>query len=261
MLAYLRKSEAKPPKTMPTQKELTAELDLDFETAWNGMIEKAATGLDSSGKLKLVEHFESIFAHDHHSDLKRNRGVPRSTWPKTLDRVKGQIVKEQKSTLTEFLKTVVNNTTPGQELVSNVQAGGDKTKAVDTAAKEVFQKLPDEIRQTILVDSFNILSEAVDNVISDGVDQLEKQLDALKETPAAVSLPGIAKELTRRLDKMAAEQKAQRTEDRSAPDLRCVCSCAAADTEGNPTVVRSKGERGCQQDAGSAAADSCERRC
>lgn len=217
VLAYLRKSEANPPKNMPTPKDLTAELNLDFETAWNGLIEKAATGLDSSGKLTLVEHFREYLRTRPQFRSQAESRRAEFDVAKTLDRVKGQIVEEQKSTLTEFLKSVVSDTTPGQELVSNVQAGGDKKKVVDTAAKEVFQRLPDETRQTMLVESFDTLSAAVDNVISDGVDQLAKQRDALKETPAAVSLPGIAKELTRRLDRMAAEQKAQRMEDRLRP--------------------------------------------
>jgi hypothetical protein len=219
VFAHLRKDRSQPPRTMPTPEQLQAELNLDFEASWNAMIVKATTPLDPQGKLKLENRLRDYLRQ--HTKLRstteaRHDEFLKTDIPKTLERVKGQIIQEQKSILSEVLQNVVSADMPGQQLVNDAQVG-DKTKAIETLAKEVLRKTTESTRETLLVESFDTLSAAADRVVSDGVLQLEEQLRVFENQPAAISRQGIPREFERRLEKIAADQKAQRNDDRLRP--------------------------------------------
>jgi dihydroneopterin aldolase len=218
VLACLRKDTARPPKSMPTVEQLQGDLDLDFEAAWTEMIDAAAAGLDPNGKLNVAVRLRNFLVNNPQlrADAKEGHdSLLKNDIPKALERVKGTLVKEQQDQLIDALKGVASQDMPGQTRVCDSVV--DRTPAINMLTTAVVEAIQLELRETLLVESFAALSEAADNVVSDGVTQLEEQLQVLEKQPAAVSRPAIQKEIESRLKKLADRQQAQRAGDPLRP--------------------------------------------
>ena len=160
------------------------------------MINQAAAGLDPDGKLDVANRLRASLenpqlwteAKTKHDDLLKN------DVPKAFERVKGALVKEQTKQLIDALKNVVSPDMPGQEQVYGALPG-DQTPAIKVLTTEVLHKSPEEYLEVLIVESFQALSNAADDVVSDGVTQLQQQLESLEKQPAAISQPAIEKEI------------------------------------------------------------------
>ena len=197
---------------MPTVDQLQGDLDLDFEAAWTEMIKVAAAGLDPTGELGVANRLRKHLVDNPQlrSDTKKEYDdLLKNDLPKTLENVKSTLVDQQREQLIEALKNVVSSDMPGQQRVCDSMT--DREPATKALTTEVVQRIPEELRATVLIESFAALSDEADKVVSDGVTQLEEQSQTLETKPDAISMPAIEKELEGRLKKAADGQRAQRT--------------------------------------------------
>ncbi len=220
VLGVLRNDSSQPPKHLPAAEQLQNQLDPNFDDAWTEMINQATAGLDPDGSLEVAKRLRASLVENpqwrnkakaEHDDLLKNE------LPKALERLKGALVEEQKKQLIETLKSVVSTDLPGQEHVNGAALSGDQAPATKVLTDEVLGKLPKELLEIVIVESFEALSEAANNVVADGVAQLEQQLESLEKSPAAVSRPAIEKEIQNRLQKLADGQQASRAGDSLRP--------------------------------------------
>ncbi|MHB8952324.1 MAG: hypothetical protein ACYC4U_05040 [Pirellulaceae bacterium] len=225
VVTFLRKNAAESPKiespkTMPTAEQLETDLDVGFESLWNKLIEDTTTELDPEGRQALAERLRLFLLENTKLRAETERehdDFLKKDLPKALDRVKEQMVQEQSAALVEALKKVTSPEMPGQQMVNDALAG-DKTPAVDTLTRAVVKSVIDEeLRDTLLVESYQALSEATADVVLDGVAQLEEQLQLLEKPPEAISQPGIEKEVEGRLQRVAASQHTRRRGDPLRP--------------------------------------------
>ena len=104
---------------MPTVEQLQGDLDLDFEAAWTEMINTAAAGLDSNGKLNVANRLPTISRRQSSTAVRREgearQPAGESTYPRLWRRVKEALVKEQQDQLIDALKEVVTKDMPGQQ--------------------------------------------------------------------------------------------------------------------------------------------------
>ena len=171
VLAFLRKDTTQVPKSMPTVDQLQGDLDLDFEAAWTEMIKVAAAGLDPTGELGVANRLRKHLVDNPQlrSDTKKEYDdLLKNDLPKTLERVKGTLVDQQQEQLIEALKNVVSSDMPGQQRVCDSMT--DREPATKALTTEVVQRIPEELRATVLIESFAALSDEADKVVSDGVD-------------------------------------------------------------------------------------------
>ncbi len=217
VLAFLRRDTKSPPKTMPTVKELQGEVDVDFEANWTTMITKAKEGLDSKGELGVATRLRArVDGTRLQSDAKKKHAnLVESELPKTLDRVKKLLTKDQTEKLVAALRRVVTSDMPGQRQIGEALAGNPQ-EAVKVLTTEVLGQQGD-LLAVLITDSFDALSAAADNVVSDGVKQLKAQLEILEDQPTAVSQGAIQKEMESRLQELAKGQQAERGADRLRP--------------------------------------------
>ncbi len=218
VLVWLRKDAHQPPKTMPAVEQLQGNLASNFEEAWTEMINKATAGLDPDGKLEVAKRLRASLENSPwQNDAKtKHDDLLKKELPKALERVKEALVQEQTKQLNDVLKNVVSPDMPGQEQVYGALPG-DHAPAIKTLTDAVLGKSPEEYLEVLLVDSFEALSIAADDVVSDGVAQLQQQLDNLEAEPTAVSQPAIEKEIQSRLQKQADGQQTSRARDALHP--------------------------------------------
>ena len=192
VIALLRRDETKVPKAMPPMEKLRSDLDVDFESAWNDMINKATAGLDMKGNLELINEIRG-FLKDSGIRSAAQAGhdkFVKEELPASLDRVRKQIVEEQTTELRQALTGLIEAGTLTQELVIDASQNGTAA-GVGLLTRSVLEKVSEATRETLLVNSFETLSEQAEQIVADGTEQLKEQQEVLGETPVAVSQQAI----------------------------------------------------------------------
>ncbi len=211
VIALLRRDETKVPKAMPPMEKLRSDLDVDFESAWNDMINKATAGLDMKGNLELINEIRG-FLKDSGIRSAAQAGhdkFVKEELPASLDRVRKQIVEEQTTELRQALTGLIEAGTLTQELVIDASQNGTAA-GVGLLTRSVLEKVSEATRETLLVDSFETLSEQAEQIVADGTEQLKEQQEVLGETPVAVSQQAIHTEFETELCAIADKQKVAR---------------------------------------------------
>jgi len=207
VLRFLRKDNNPSPKKMPDAGDLQGDLNLDFESSWTEMINQASAGLGTG----IAERFRERLKQ---SDLKTNAKKDHDKFvstslPNALKNVEANLIKEQTEQLVTGLKQVVGPEMPGQDRVSDAQAG-NRANVSEALTAAAFAALPDEQRAVVIRGSYDALAAAADNVVTDGIQQLEEQLTLLTQRPDAIAQGAIEAEFGRRLQALATGQDAGR---------------------------------------------------
>ncbi len=216
---YLKESGRRPPHEFPTATDLQELLDTDFEAFYKAMITKATSGLDPGGKLGLEDRLTKYLAQH-----KGTETAARSRYRKDLDNVlpanlaaaRKAITDKQVDQLTDALKKYVASDKPTADDIETAFRDGSATVLADEIKNEVLRQVGPELLEILLVDADEDLAKRVNDVVSDGILQLEEQLDVLEKKPQSHTLQGIKKELRAGLESLVEKQRP----DQSDPPRR-----------------------------------------
>lgn len=205
VLSHLRTVQAPIPRTMPAAEELRKDLNVTFDASWNEMLKRATEGLDPQVIVELERFLRDNNGLRNTAKANYDQTLEHDL-PKALESLKTTLMQEQQQTLLDKLRSTVSTTVPGPQRIVEAKAT-DASAATQFLTDATVAGMPDDVRPTILQEAFDALKAESEQVVADGVSQLDEQLETLEERPNAVSQPAIQRGLESRLDQLVSRQK------------------------------------------------------
>jgi len=191
-----------PPHKAPTIEDLNGVLDEHFEVIFAAMLRKSVEGLDESRTRELQRRLEDFV--EKHGKVRtearqRYQTYRRGQLPDDLARATRRLVEDQVAQLHKGLVAYVAGGEPSTESIEKAFRSHDKGPIVAAVRDGAIQTCDAQLRRLLLADAFERIQQEAERVVSNGVRQLESQLDVLDDEPKSQTHQGIVKELNARL--------------------------------------------------------------
>ena len=204
------------PRKLPTVSDLQESLlDTDFQARYRKMIQKATSGLDPDGKLRLEKRLaDYLEQHDklRSNAQKRYEDYVQKKLPATLLAVNKKLVAKQIVQLNLALGRYLKSDKLTTRRIESVIHGKEQSDLSRAIGKEILRQVDLDLPRLLPADE--AFGKSVNNVVSDGVGQLKEQQGSLKvQDPKSRTLEGIKSELNARLVAETAKQEKHRRDN------------------------------------------------
>jgi hypothetical protein len=207
---YFSKQGAGTLRKVPEPNDLKALLDAQFQMKFSKLISEAMEGFAPDRRSDIEKRLKEYLSRNPSigEEVKKSyQEYAQKNLPKALENVKKRMVENQADNLQDVLRAYLDNKGLTMAQIENAYTRNEESILIDKMRDDILKACDDQLRMSLLADSYTILRGMAQKVVENGTRQLREQMEVGNRALKAQTCEGLEKELRELLHKLVDKQK------------------------------------------------------